>query len=396
MRWIRFAGILIVLTVLEVEMPAPLRPFGTGPDLLVCFALALALHADDWRVFGPLWGIGLARDVMSLGPFGFHAILLGGGGVAVWLARDSLFRHHVITLDPRAVFHPGFWKRIREFAPDVIHYVPGPSLKSFGVMRAVSLAFPVARTIMSAPMPGIFRLATGFVRFLKPDLMLAQSKRMESKFREWGLVAEFCPVSGVDVHKFRPASDLAKERLRTKYEIGEGQFVVLHAGHVKAKRNVQLLKRIQLDGIQTVVVGSTSAGLEADLRDDLVATGCRVITDYVERIDEIYRLSDCYVFPTPRTNRFACIEIPLSVLEAASCNLPIISTRFGALPELFDDLCGFVFAETDDEIQEAVFGFRDRSQDIATRTNAVPFSWDNIAQTLEQTYEKVCREPGNA
>ena len=98
MRWIRYAGILLVLTVLEVEMPALLRPFGAGPDLLVCFALALALHANDWRVFGPIWGIGLARDVMSLGPFGLYAILLGGGGIALWIARESLFRHHVLTL----------------------------------------------------------------------------------------------------------------------------------------------------------------------------------------------------------------------------------------------------------------------------------------------------------
>jgi rod shape-determining protein MreD len=97
-RWVRYGAILLVLTVLEVEMPALLRPFGAGPDLLLGFALALALHADDWRVFGPIWGIGLARDVMSLGPFGLHAILIGGGGITLWLARESLFRHHVLTL----------------------------------------------------------------------------------------------------------------------------------------------------------------------------------------------------------------------------------------------------------------------------------------------------------
>ncbi len=98
MRWVRYGLILLVFTVLEVTMPALLRPFGAGPDLLVCFALALALHADTWRVFGPIWGIGIARDVMSLGPFGLWAILIGGGGIVLWSAREILFRHHVLTL----------------------------------------------------------------------------------------------------------------------------------------------------------------------------------------------------------------------------------------------------------------------------------------------------------
>ena len=98
MRWIRYALVLLVFVVLEVSMPAMLRPFGAGPDLLICFTLALALHADTWRVFGPIWGIGIVRDVMSLGPFGLWAILIGGGGIVLWFARESLFRHHVLTL----------------------------------------------------------------------------------------------------------------------------------------------------------------------------------------------------------------------------------------------------------------------------------------------------------
>jgi rod shape-determining protein MreD len=98
MRWLRYAAILFVLTVLELEMPIFLRPFGAGPDLLVCFTLALALHAGSWRVFGLLWGIGLARDVTSLGPMGMYAILLGGGGILLFFLRDAVFKRHVFTL----------------------------------------------------------------------------------------------------------------------------------------------------------------------------------------------------------------------------------------------------------------------------------------------------------
>jgi glycosyltransferase involved in cell wall biosynthesis len=310
--------------------------------------------------------------------------------IAYRLRQELARRHHVISLDPRSVFHRGFWASIREFAPDVIHYIPGPSTKSFVVMRTISLALPSAKTIMSAPLPLVSALTAGFVRFMKPDLVLAQSKKMESIFRQWGLVTEYLPVSGVDVNRFKPASGPIKEALRRKYSIEPNQFVVLHVGHVKAKRNIQLLKRLQRDGVQTVVVGSTSTGIEVALRDDLAGTGCRVITEYVEKIDEIYRQSDCYVFPTPKTNRSACIEVPLSVLEAASCNLPIVSTRFGALPEIFDGVDGFIFAESEERIVHAVQELRSGSLTIKTRESALPFSWEHVTKKVEEVYEKVC------
>ena len=98
MRWLRYGAILFVLTVIELEMPLLLRPFGAAPDLLVCFTLALALHAGSWRVFGLLWGIGLARDITSLGPFGMYAILLGGGGMLLYFLRDAIFKRHLFTL----------------------------------------------------------------------------------------------------------------------------------------------------------------------------------------------------------------------------------------------------------------------------------------------------------
>jgi rod shape-determining protein MreD len=97
MRSVRYLAVLLALVLLEGSLPVVLRPFGAGPDLLLCFALTLALHADSWRVFGWLWGIGLARDLFSLDPFGFHALLFGAGGMAVWLARETIFRHHVLT-----------------------------------------------------------------------------------------------------------------------------------------------------------------------------------------------------------------------------------------------------------------------------------------------------------
>jgi glycosyltransferase involved in cell wall biosynthesis len=279
---------------------------------------------------------------------------------------------------------------IKALDPDIVHYIPGPSLKSFIVMWVISLAFPAARTVMSAPLPLISSLTARFIYLLKPTLMLAQSKRMKNMFRQWGLAVRLLPISGVDVDRFKPDSEFTRRELRKKYGIEQRQFVILHVGHVKSKRNVQLFKRVQKkDGIQTIVVGSTSTGVEGGLRDDLTAVGCLVITEFVEKIDELYRLSDCYVFPTPRTNRSACIEMPLSVLEAASCNLPIVSTKFGALPQVFDDVSGFVFAESEAQILQAVEEIKNSDIGTSTREKVLPFSWENISRELDELYEEL-------
>ncbi len=323
--------------------------------------------------------------------------LLGGFGgkadegmkkIACQLERELARWHQVIALNPMHVFRRDFWTRIKAFEPDIVHYIPGPSIKSFIVVWIISRVFPAARTVMSAPLPLISGLSARFARFFGPTVMLAQSRGMEDTFRRWGLTTRYLSISGVDVDSFKPASKSAKMELRDVYGIGPEQFVVLHVGHVKSKRNVQLLKRVQEEeGIQTVIVGSTSTGVEAGLADDLRAVGCRVIVEFVEKIDEFYRLSDCYVFPTPRANKSASIEMPLSVLEAASCNLPIVSTRFGALAEVFDEVEGFVFAESTEQILRAVERIRRNDVEINTRERALSFSWENIGRELDELYE---------
>ena len=50
---------------------------------------------------------------------------------------------------------------------------------------------------------------------------------------------------------------------------------------------------------------------------------------YIPEVEDIYRLSDLYLFLAESDT--AAIEVPLSVLEAMACNLPVICTPFGGL-----------------------------------------------------------------
>ena len=134
---------------------------------------------------------------------------------------------------------------------------------------------------------------------------------------------------------FHPVAKQRKLELMNEHGIDVDRFTILHVGHINRKRNIQILKELQRDSSQVIVVGSTSTDQDKDLADELRIAGVKVITSCVENIEEIYQLSDCYIFPV--TSNTASIEVPLSVLETMACNLPVVTTRYGGwVPTMFN------------------------------------------------------------
>jgi glycosyltransferase involved in cell wall biosynthesis len=295
--------------------------------------------------------------------------------------------HEVKALDIGDIYHRQFWKDIRSFSPQIIHYIHGPSIASLVTMKAISLRNRNAKTVVSATHPDLPRPVRGFIRLFKPDLILTQSYDIERMFIRHGCRTTFLPT-GVDTGKFRPVSAGAKQELRKKYGIDGDKFIVLHVGSVRRERNVLLLGDIQGSGLQVVLIGSGSTGVEQDVLRHLKERGCLVRTDFFENVEEIYALSDCYVFPTKK--RIASIESPLSVLEAMACNLPVIATPFGALPRLFQPGDGLFFAESNQDIMASLNSVKSGAIEVNTRQKVVPYDWVKVIAKLEGIYADVC------
>ena len=81
--------------------------------------------------------------------------------------------------------------------------------------------------------------------------------------------------------------------------------------------------------------------------------------------------------------------MPLSVLEAMACNLPVVTTRFSGLVDEFDEGNGLRFIEPDEAILPVVEEMLRNQRNVGTRKMVQKYSWHSIAKKLEEYYQEI-------
>jgi glycosyltransferase involved in cell wall biosynthesis len=224
-------------------------------------------------------------------------------------------------------------------------------------------------------------LAQRLLTRIAPDIVFVQSANSKRYLEELGCQAEVVP-SGVDTDTFRPVAPGRRAELRAKYGISTELPVVLHAGHLNAGRGITTLADLAATRrCQPVLVASTSTSQDPDLERELREAGVIVFSTYQPNVEELYQLANCYLFPV-RSSQSA-IEVPLSVLEALACDLPVVTTPFGGLPRMFAGIThpGLVFTDSPCGLVAETLRIC-RSRVPGTRELAVPYSWDAVASRL--------------
>jgi glycosyltransferase involved in cell wall biosynthesis len=312
-----------------------------------------------------------------------------------FILLEQLSKHHkVLPLDLRNVFSKTFWKDLRRFNPQVVHYLFGPTFRSFVLLKGISSYCHNVKTVMSSMRPYFSSFSKYLIPPFKPNLVLVQSYETEKVFKKLGCKTEFLPC-GVDTTRFTPYTMEAKNEFKEKYGINKEKFIILHIGSIKKGRNIQLFEKLQKENNQVVIVGSTSTGINQKTYQQLMRKGCLIWINYFERIEEIYALSDCYVFPVvPKKDIMGrhiadSIEMPLSVLEAMSCNLPVITTKFGALFRVFNNGEGLFFVDGENGFVDAIERIKKKDIDVKTREKVLPYTWKNVVERLEKIYEEL-------
>ncbi len=274
---------------------------------------------------------------------------------------------------------------IRNYSPDIIMYLPEASVTFNSFIRAKMLklmnnsSMVIMLGVKHTPYLNIQKEI--IANFLKPDYLMLLGRFDMDFFHNAGMQVKVLPPA-VDNTKFLRATKEEKRKIRADYDIPDFKTVVLHVGHVRSTRNVEGLLEVQkIDNIQVIVVGSTSTVVEKDLKDRLKSEGIKVIDEYVPDIADIYKMSDIYAFPV--FNKIACIDIPLSILEAMACNLPIITTRFGGLMDHFKEDAGFRYFDTMDELIELVNAMKSKDGiEINNSQKLESFTWSKFTEEI--------------
>jgi glycosyltransferase involved in cell wall biosynthesis len=324
---------------------------------------------------------------MKIAILGSYSKLLDEGmaNVSYYVYRNLSSKYTgVCLLNVQNVYSVKFWRDILAFKPNLIHLFPGPTVKGLILVKLIRL-LTGSRSVVSATQPILPKYFKIFSSFLRPDIVIVQSKKSEILFNSLNYKTIFIP-NGVDTDKFAPVNYERKVELRKKFGFDERDFIVLHIGPLKEGRNQKSL--LQLNNAKILLVLSTSAGSEEWLHKELAKTNVTIWRGFFPNIEDVYAIADVYIFPV--FEELNSIEIPLSVLEALACNLPVITTRYGGLNTILQDGEGLFFIEMDNNLPELVSIIKSGNCKIDTRKKIEALSWNKIVKDMTSIYEEVC------
>lgn len=276
----------------------------------------------------------------------------------------------------RAFLSLTLWRTLWRFAPDVLIYLPGSGLTTFSLIRALvlRLIFLVRwkrpMIVVVSIQPRRWRQYHAWIlRALNPVLLVVQSPLRRVELEAAG-THTLLLYGGVDPVVFYPVDQQRRATLRRAYDISPDRFVVLHVGHLKSSRNLDVLKMLKrhLPEVEVVLTVSSSTVPNQRVLNELEEAEVRIINRYVPHIEELYQLADCYLFPVEDTQ--GCAELPLSVLEALACGLQVVTRRFGALPDVFPAEECICFYDTLDELLSAMQTYSRCRQSAASALSA--------------------------
>lgn len=270
-----------------------------------------------------------------------------------------------------------------------ILYIPSGSASVFSCIRSFLLKlFSGKYVYLLALQPRQYGLISRFLmRYMHPEIIITQSKQSSCYFNEKLNIKSISLPLGVDTGRYYAFDPARKKSTRSTFGISNEKTVLLHVGHIQQSRNLGWLIDVKKEHpeFEIIVVGSTfNARDDKALYAAFLIEDIKIFREYIPNMAEIYNLADFYVFPVLRQD--GAIETPLSVLEAMACNLPVITTRFGSLPDTFKPDKDFFYIDSGEEISNIVTSRTKKT--CSNRAKIAPFTWECIAQKIVKVVEE--------
>jgi len=291
------------------------------------------------------------------------------------ICRYGFRKDNVYVVNTNALYYSKEVKSIvRDFNPTSIVYLPFQSstFASYLRLKLFSIFGKSSRVILIALQPKPLKIwQQKLVKFMKPRMALTPSPTLKAFWDKLKIKNEQVPLL-TDLSIFKPLShNNTKEILRKKYDLPMDAFIVSHMGHLNEGRNLKTLIPLQKAGIQVVIAASSSTPDDArgqeELKNEILESGIIILDRYLEHIEELYQLSNVYIFPVVKKN--SSIGMPLSVLEARACSVPVVTTDYGSIKAYMnDDFGGIKYAKPEDFLN-AVNSFKNMKDSEYTKNN---------------------------
>jgi len=241
-----------------------------------------------------------------------------------------------------AALRPAAPWRVRRTRPDAVQYIPYSGLTRAALVRLRALTSLVPKAVASIAVLQASDDADRPPPGCVADIALFASDRLRRRHAAVARAGVVVPPV-VDSERFRPAEAPPAE-IRQALGVDGDRPMLLHVGHLAPSRGLDALASLARSGAwRVVMIASTSTPADPEIEASLQSAGVEIVRRYLPDIERYYQAADAYVFPVE--NERGSVEVPLSVLEAMACGTPVASTRFGGLPELFEEGQGLAYAD---------------------------------------------------
>jgi glycosyltransferase involved in cell wall biosynthesis len=203
----------------------------------------------------------------------------------------------------------------------------------------------------------------------KATCFVAISSSVEQELTGAGIARErIVPIpNSVDLERFSPPATDRKMQLRAQLGIPLDARVGVYTGRLVTTKGLPGLVRVWEKVVGRhpdaflLLVGSGGLGIqncESELREFVRAAELKHsirFTGSVENVDDFLQASDFFVFPTERE------AFGISVIEAMSCGLPVVTTMAGGLADIVTPDHDAITIPVSDEIalEQAIEGMFD-------------------------------------
>jgi glycosyltransferase involved in cell wall biosynthesis len=260
-------------------------------------------------------------------------------------------------------------------------YIPDSSLTLGGIVRGLlyrTLTRSRALTVVAAQRHECNCAVVALTKRAGGRIVTLDSSYADS-LKAVGIAARSV-VPGVDRSHFRRCTDVEKRAAKETLGLDARDRCVLHLGHLNKQRHLDILVTLaEACKARVVMVAGSAVPGDDSVVQQLVDAGVLLVRRDFSDIRDVYCAADVYVFPTLTGG--GAIGFPLSVLEALSVGLPVVSTPFNDLPGAFPEGSGVTYAQTTDEFALQVNTILTSTTTPAPSENRLR-AWDEVLQEI--------------